>query len=99
MQNLVDNPKKKSAKVSRILSRFHAPKLSARIPRARRWRVKHSWTVIALVIALSWIQQKSAGAKRFSREMILEDRALMLAIRLDQSSYVMHLGQQASMHF
>jgi hypothetical protein len=31
--------KKQSAKASRILSRFHAHKLIAKIPRTRRWRV------------------------------------------------------------
>ena len=39
LRDLADNPKKQSAKVSRILSRFHAHKLIARIPRSRRWRV------------------------------------------------------------
>ena len=39
LQDLTDNPKKQSAKVSRILSRFHAHKLIAKIPRTRRWRV------------------------------------------------------------
>jgi hypothetical protein len=39
MRDLVSNQKKQSAKVSRILSRFHAHKLIARIPRTRRWRV------------------------------------------------------------
>jgi hypothetical protein len=39
LRDLTDNPKKQSAKVSRILSRFHAHKLIAKIPRSRRWRV------------------------------------------------------------
>jgi len=39
LRDLADNPKKQSAKVSRIFSRFHAHKLIARIPRSRRWRV------------------------------------------------------------
>jgi len=39
LQNSADNPKKQSARVSRILSRFHAHKLIAKIPRTRRWRV------------------------------------------------------------
>jgi hypothetical protein len=39
LRDLADNPKKQSAKVSRILSRFHAHKLIAKIPRTRRWRV------------------------------------------------------------
>jgi hypothetical protein len=39
LRDLVSNPKKQSAKVSRILSRFHAHKLIAKIPRTRRWRV------------------------------------------------------------
>jgi hypothetical protein len=38
-QALIDNPKKPSAKVSRILNRFHTHKLIAEIPRTRRWRV------------------------------------------------------------
>ena len=39
LRDLVRDPKKRSAKVSRILSRFHAHKLIAKIPRTRRWRV------------------------------------------------------------
>ena len=39
LQGLADNPKKQSARVSRILSRFHAHKLIAKIPRTGRWRV------------------------------------------------------------
>jgi hypothetical protein len=39
LRDLADNPKKQSAKVSRIFSRFHAHKLIAKIPRSRRWRV------------------------------------------------------------
>ena len=39
LRNLADNPKKQSAKVSRILNRFHAHKLIAKIPRTRKWRV------------------------------------------------------------
>ena len=39
LRDLIDNPKKQSAKVSRILSRFRAHKLIAKIPRTRRWRV------------------------------------------------------------
>ncbi len=39
LHDLADNPKKQSARVSRILSRFHANKLIATIPRTRRWRL------------------------------------------------------------
>jgi hypothetical protein len=39
LRDLAHNVKKQSAKVSRILSRFHAHKLIAKIPRTRRWRV------------------------------------------------------------
>ena len=39
LRDLAHDPKKQSAKVSRILSRFHAHKLIAKIPRTRRWRV------------------------------------------------------------
>jgi hypothetical protein len=39
LRDFAGNPKKQSAKVSRILSRFHAHKLIAKIPRSRRWRV------------------------------------------------------------
>jgi hypothetical protein len=39
LRGLAYNPKKQSAKVSRILSRFHAHKLIAKIPHSRRWRV------------------------------------------------------------
>jgi hypothetical protein len=39
LRDLANNPKGQSAKVSRILSRFHAHKLIAKIPRSRRWRV------------------------------------------------------------
>jgi hypothetical protein len=34
-----NNPKGQSAKVSRILRRFHTHKLIAKIPRSRRWRI------------------------------------------------------------
>ena len=34
-----DDAGSQSAKVSRILSRFHAHRLVAKIPRTRRWRV------------------------------------------------------------
>jgi hypothetical protein len=36
-----NDPKRQSAKVSRILSRFHAHKLIAKIPHTRRWRVTY----------------------------------------------------------
>ncbi len=39
LQELANNPKKQSAKVSRILCRFHTHKLIAKIPHKRRWRV------------------------------------------------------------
>jgi hypothetical protein len=39
LRDLISYPKKQSAKVSRILSRFHTHKLIAKIPRTRRWRV------------------------------------------------------------
>jgi hypothetical protein len=39
LRDLANNPKGQSAKVSRILSRFHAHKLIAKIPHSRRWRV------------------------------------------------------------
>ena len=39
LRDLVLNPKKQSAKVSRILNRFHAHKLIAKIPGTQRWRV------------------------------------------------------------
>jgi len=39
LRNHANDPKKQSAKVSRIFSRFHAHKLIAKIPRTRRWRV------------------------------------------------------------
>jgi hypothetical protein len=39
LRKYADHPKKQSAKVSRILSRFHAHKLISKIPRTRRWRV------------------------------------------------------------
>ena len=39
LRELAHNPRKQSAKVSRILSRFHAHKLIAKIPHTRRWRV------------------------------------------------------------
>jgi DNA-binding IclR family transcriptional regulator len=38
LAGLAGDPKKQSAKVSRILSRFHAHGLVAKIPRSRRWR-------------------------------------------------------------
>jgi hypothetical protein len=39
LRDLARNPKKQSAKVSRILSRFHTHKLISKIPHTRRWRV------------------------------------------------------------
>jgi hypothetical protein len=39
LRELAHDPRKQSAKVSRILSRFHAHKLIAKIPHTRRWRV------------------------------------------------------------
>jgi len=42
LRDLADDPKKQSAKVSRILNRFHTHKLIAKIPRSRRWRVTKS---------------------------------------------------------
>jgi len=39
LQDFANDVKRLSAKVSRILSRFHAHKLIAKIPRTRRWRV------------------------------------------------------------
>jgi hypothetical protein len=39
LQDLADNPEKQCARVSRILSRFHAHELIAKIPRTQRWRV------------------------------------------------------------
>ncbi len=39
LRDLADDPKRQSAKVSRILHRFHVHKLIAKVPRTRRWRV------------------------------------------------------------
>jgi hypothetical protein len=39
LRDLAHNPKRQSAKVSRILNRFHTHKLIAKIPRTRRWKV------------------------------------------------------------
>jgi DNA-binding MarR family transcriptional regulator len=39
LRDLADDPRKQSSKVSRILSRFHAHKLIAKIPHTRRWHV------------------------------------------------------------
>jgi len=39
LRDLAHDPKRQSAKISRILSRFHAHKLIAKIPHTRRWRV------------------------------------------------------------
>jgi DNA-binding MarR family transcriptional regulator len=39
LRDLANDAKRQSAKVSRILSRFHAHKLIAKIPRTRKWRV------------------------------------------------------------
>jgi hypothetical protein len=39
LRELATDPKRQSAKVSRILSRFHTHKLIAKIPHTRRWRV------------------------------------------------------------
>jgi hypothetical protein len=39
LQDLANDPKRQSAKVSRILNRFHVHKLIAKISHTRRWRV------------------------------------------------------------
>ena len=39
LRDLANHPKRQSAKVSRILNRFHTHKLIAKIPRTRKWRV------------------------------------------------------------
>jgi hypothetical protein len=39
LRNLANDPKRQSAKVSRILKRFHLHKLIAKIPHSRKWRV------------------------------------------------------------
>ena len=39
LRDLANDPKRQSAKVSRILSRFNAHRLIAKIPRTRKWRV------------------------------------------------------------
>jgi hypothetical protein len=53
LRNLAPYPKKQSAKVSGILSRFHTHKLIAKIPRARRWRVTdHGKQIMAASLCL-----------------------------------------------
>jgi hypothetical protein len=49
LQTLDEDPKRQSAKVSRILNRFNAHKLIAKIPRTRRWRVTHHGRHIMVV--------------------------------------------------
>ena len=39
LRDLANDPKRQSAKVSRILNRFHTHRLIAKIPHTRRWRV------------------------------------------------------------
>ncbi|HSW40312.1 MAG TPA: hypothetical protein VLL97_12560 [Acidobacteriota bacterium] len=53
LRNPADNPEKQSAKVSRILNRFHTHKLIAKIPRTRRWRVTdHGRQIMAASLCL-----------------------------------------------
>jgi len=53
LRDITNHPKKQSAKVSRILSRFHAHKLIAKIPRTRRWRVTdHGRQIMAASLCL-----------------------------------------------
>jgi hypothetical protein len=53
LRDLADDPKRQSAKVSRILNRFHTHKLIAKIPRTRRWRVTdHGRRVMAASLCL-----------------------------------------------
>jgi hypothetical protein len=53
LRDLAHHPKRQSAKVSRILNRFHTHKLIAKIPRTRRWRVTdHGRRVMAAALCL-----------------------------------------------
>jgi hypothetical protein len=66
LRDLAHNPKKQSAKVSRILSRFHAHKLIAKIPRTRRWRVTNRGKQI---MAASLCLRNVAFPELFSKNM------------------------------
>lgn len=66
LRDLAHNPKKQSAKVSRILSRFHAHKLIAKIPRTRRWRVTNRGKQI---MAASLCLRNVAFLELFSKNM------------------------------
>jgi len=53
LQDLANDPKRQSAKVSRILNRFHVHKLIAKIPHTRRWRVtERGRTIMAASLLL-----------------------------------------------
>jgi hypothetical protein len=55
--NAVADPKRKSAKISRILKRCHAHELIAKIPHSRRWRVtKHGRIAMSAAIQLRDVQ-------------------------------------------
>ncbi len=69
LRDLALNPKKQSAKVSRILNRFHAHKLIAKIPRTRRWRVTDRGKQI---MAASLCLRDIAFPDSFARMLLLE---------------------------
>ena len=53
LKDFANNPKGQSAKVSRILGRFHGHRLIAKIPRSRRWRVTdHGRQIMAASLCL-----------------------------------------------
>src|SRR2546427_11433684 len=55
--NGIPDPKRKSAKVTRILNRCHAHELIAKIPHSRRWRLtKHGRIAMSAAVQLRDIQ-------------------------------------------
>ena len=60
---LHDDPRKRSAQVSRLLHRLHVYRLVAKIPRSRRWRVTDfGWRVMSTALQLRYREFPAAFA-------------------------------------
>ena len=60
---LDDDPRKRSAQVSRLLHRLHVYRLVAKIPRSRRWRVTDfGWRVMSAALQLRYREFPAAFA-------------------------------------
>ena len=87
LRDLGLNRKKQSAKVSRILNRFHAHNLIAKIPRGRRWRVTDRGREIMAASLCSGILH---FLNSFARMLLLE-----FSCRKTKKSRIKNLSTQA----